>query len=392
MNSSIRASLDPAAPPGAADGTHPARAVVDLDAIGANYRLLRERAGGRRLYAVVKGNAYGHGDVAVSRRLVREGADCFAVATAAEAVALRRGDVSGEILVLIAADRAEAGLCRSYGLVPCLHDLAQARAFAEASSSFAEPLPVHVKVDTGMARLGVRPEQLGALIDLLHGARGLRVAGVFTQLASGEDPSEEPTRSQIGIFRTSVGMLSAAGLGPGIVHAANSGALLAHPEALFDAVRPGIALYGVLPSESLPDPGLVPAMRVETQVLSVRDLPSGARVGYGGAFVTTRPSRLAALPIGYDDGLRRSFSGRVPVLLRGRRAPIVGMVNMDLTLIDATDCGAEPGDPAVVLGRSGSAEIACWELARAAGTIPYEILCGIGARVRRVHTPDGATL
>jgi alanine racemase len=171
------------------------------------------------------------------------------------------------------------------------------------------------------------------------------------------------------------------------VHAANSGALLAHPESRFDAVRPGLALYGVLPSEDLADPGLVPVLSLETRVLAVKDVPARTPLGYGGRFVTVRTSRIATLPIGYHDGFRRSFSGSASALIREGAAPVVGMVSMDLTLVDATESGAEPGDRVVLLGRMGSRAVTAWDLARAAGTSPWEILCGISRRVPRVYRP-----
>ncbi|MGE5276064.1 MAG: alanine racemase [Acidobacteriota bacterium] len=368
----------------------PTRAVVDLEAIASNYRVLRERAGGRRVYAVVKADAYGHGAVPVALRLEREGAD-FCVAIVEEAIALRRAGVRREILILGAADPTDAALHRSYGLVPAIHDLDQARRFAEATASFVPALPVHVKLDSGMGRLGIRPEAVEELAGILGRARGLAVAGAFTQLASGEEAAAEPTRSQVETLRSGLARLSRVGIAPATVHVANSGGVLLHPEALFDAVRPGLSLYGLLPSESLRDPGLVPAMELETRVLAVKTVPAGTPLGYGGAFVTSRSSRIATLPIGYHDGFRRSFSGRVAVLLRGKRAPVVGRVSMDLTLVDATESGAEPGDRVVLMGRAGAESVTAWDLARADGTIPWEILCGVGARVPRVYAPHGVS-
>lgn len=337
----------------------------------------------------MKADAYGHGAVPVALRLEREGVLTFAVATAEEGIALRRGGIRGQVLIVGAADPADAALHRSYGLVPAIYDLAQARLFAEASACFHAPLPVHVKLDSGMGRLGVRPEGVAELVEILRRARGLAVAGAFTQLASGEDESAEPTRSQVETLRAGLARLSQGGIVPATVHVANSGGLLAHPEALFDAVRPGLSLYGILPSESLRDPGLSPAMELETRVLAVKAVPAGTPLGYGGAFTTSRASRIAALPIGYHDGFRRSFSGCVAALLRGKRAPVVGVVSMDLTLIDATESGAEPGERVVLMGRAGAESVTAWDLARAAGTIPYEILCGIGARVPRVYARHG---
>ena len=365
---------------------------MDLESIAANYRVLKARAGGRAVYPVVKADAYGHGAVPVARRLAEEGAGCFAVAILEEGIALRRGGIPGEILILGACDPAAAPLVRGYGLTPAVHDLEQARGFASATASFGRPLPVHVKLDTGMGRLGVRPEGVVPLAQILKSARGLEVAGAFTQLASGEDPAVEPTGRQIAALAAGLAALSEKGIVPATVHVANSGAILAHPEAHADAVRPGLALYGVLPSESLEDPGLTPAMRLETRVAAVKSVPAGEALGYGGTFVTSRPSRIAALPIGYHDGFRRSFSGRIAVLLRGRRAPVVGVVSMDLTLIDVTESGAETGDLVVVMGRLESDRVTVWDLARAAATNPWEILCGLGARVPRFYVGAGCAV
>ncbi|MGH9366945.1 MAG: alanine racemase [Thermoanaerobaculia bacterium] len=366
------------------------RALVDLEAIASNSRLLKARAAGREILPVVKADAYGHGAVPVARRLEAEGARRFAVAILEEGIALRRGGICGEILILVAADPEDAPLLRGYGLTPAVHDLEQARRLARAAASFAAPLPVHVKLDTGMGRLGVRPEGVAELARILRGAKGLEVTGAFTQLASGEDTAAEPTASQLAALSAGLATLSEAGLAPSTVHVANSGGILAHPEALFDCVRPGLALYGVLPSDSLEDPGLAPAMQLETRVAAVKNVPAGTPLGYGGTFVTSRPSRIAALPIGYHDGFRRSFSGRAAVLLREKRAPVVGVVSMDLTLVDATESGADTGDRVVLMGRMGPEAVTAWELARAAGTIPWEILCGVGARVPRVYAGPGA--
>lgn len=365
----------------------PTRAVVDLGAIARNYRRIADRLGGNRaLFCVVKGDAYGHGAAAVARRLAAEGATWFAVAIAEEGIALRRAGVSGEILILNFSDPADAGVLRGYALVPTLHDLPQARGFAEATRSFEPPLAVHVKLDTGMGRIGFRPEEVAALADLLRRSPGLAVAGAFTNLASAEDPSSRETVRQVEAMRSRVAALSGAGVAPGLVHVANSAGILFHDGARFDGARPGLALYGVSPSERGDGGiGLEPAMTLETRVMAVKDVPQGTPLGYGGRFVTARPSAIAALPIGYHDGFRRSFSGRLRVLLRGSELPVVGAVSMDLTLVDATGVGARPGDRVVCLGSDGASRVSAWDLARAADTVPYEILCGIGSRVPRVY-------
>ena len=363
--------------------SRPTRAVVDLSALARNYRHLRERAGRSEVFPVVKSDAYGHGAVPVARRLEQEGAGRFAVAVAEEGIELRRGGVRGRILILGFSDPRDVALWRSYGLVPSLYDISQARSIASACAGLSDPQPVHLKLDTGMGRLGIVPGELSEVIALLAQSPQLKLEGTFTQLARAQEPESPATDRQIETMRSCVAALTEAGLDPGLVHVANSAALLVHPSSLFQAVRPGLALYGVPPSETIDPEELEPVMTVETAVMSVRRVPAGTPLGYGGTFVTGRASNIAVLPVGYDDGLRRSLSGRVSVLLRGKEAPLVGAVSMNLTLVDATDCGAEIGDRVVILGSDAGRRVTSWDLARAAGTIPYEILCGFGARLPR---------
>jgi alanine racemase len=336
---------------------------------------------------VVKANAYGHGAAAVARRLASEGAGRFAVAHTSEGIALRRAAVAGEILVLSHAEVSDLPRMRAYGLTPALYDLGQAAAFAKATESFSDALPVHLELDTGMGRAGLRAEEIAAAAELLRGARGISVAGTFANFSSADDRSSPATARQAEALRDGAEKLRSAGVGPGLVHAANSAAILGASDTWLDGVRPGLALYGIPPSpEAWPAP-LRPAMAVETEVVSVRRISAGTPLGYGGRFVTPRESTIAVLPIGYSDGYRRSFSGKASVLLRGRKAPVVGSVSMDVTLVDATDTGADRGETALCLGTQGPVSVGAWDLATAAGTIPYEILCGFGPRVAREYVP-----
>ena len=362
------------------------RALVDLDAVAANYRHLRDRVTPREVFCVVKADAYGHGAAAVARRLEREGAVTFAVAQTEEGVALRRAGVAGEILLLSHAEPADLPRQRAYGLTPTLYDRAQIEALARASRAAAEPLKVHLELDTGMGRGGIRAEELEAVAAVLRKAPGLSLAGTFATLSAADDSSSPETARQVTGLSAGIDRLRSAGVDPGRAHLANSAGILDHPSTWLDAVRPGLALYGVAPSASLEGSVLRPAMTVETRVVAVRRVPPGTALGYGGRFVTARDTTVAVLPIGYHDGLRRSVSGKVAVLLRGRRAPVVGSVSMDVTLVDATDTGAERGDRAVCLGSDGAETVTAWDLARAADTIPYEILCGIGPRVLREYS------
>jgi alanine racemase len=368
-----------------------AHAVIDLDAIASNFRLLRERVGSRRaFYAVLKADAYGHGAARVARRLEREGADRFAVASTGEGVALRRAGVAGEILLLSHAEPEDLARQRAYGLTPTLYDPDQADALARESRAFGEPLGVQLELDTGMGRAGMRPEQLDRVGRMLAASPWLRLTGTFANLSCADDPGRRETAQQIAGLVEAAAKLRAMGVEPGPLHAANSAGILAHPESWLDGVRPGLGLYGVDPAEGLSGGGLSPAMRVETRVIAVHEVGAGTPLGYGGRFVTQRPTTVAVLPIGYHDGFRRGFSSRAAVLLRGRRAPVVGSVSMDLTLVDATATGAARGDRAVCLGADGAESVTAWELARALDTIPYEILCGFGARVSRVFVERAA--
>jgi alanine racemase len=295
--------------------------------------------------------------------------------------------VAGEILVLSRVDPEDAPRLAAYGLTPALYDSVQAEGLAAATRRWRPALPVHLELDTGMGRAGFRTEHLDSVIALLRAASGLRLAGTFANLSQADDPSSGETPRQVDKLRAAAAKLRAAGLDPGLVHAANSSAILGEgaDASWLDAVRPGLALYGVAPGASAEAAALVPAMTLEARVTSVRSVPSGTPIGYGGRFVTARDTTIAVLPIGYHDGFRRSFSGRVAVLLGGKRAPVVGAVSMDVTLVDATDAPVRRGDRAVCLGRDGGESVTAGELAAAAGTIPYEILCGIGPRVPRAH-------
>ncbi len=367
--------------------TRQTRAVVDLGAIADNFRTLGARAGGAEVIPVVKGDGYGHGAVPVARRLAEEGARRFAVALVEEGLALRDAGIGGEVLLLSSGDPADVLIFSSARLIPTIHDLTQTKALAAAAAiaRLPSPLAVHLKLDTGMGRLGVRRDQVSEMIATLRQSPSLRLAGTFTQFARATEPGSEVTAAQIENFTSAIDALRRGGLDPGLLHASNSSAILAFPRARFDAVRAGIALYGIAPSESVGDSQLRAAMSLETEVLSIKTVPPGTPLGYGGTFVTSRTTRVAALPIGYHDGFRRSLSGGIAVLIRGGKAPVVGAVSMDLVLVDATDSGGEPGDRVVLLGSDGVHAVDAWDLASAAGTIPYEIVCGFSARVPRVY-------
>ena len=359
----------------------PTFASVDLRAIASNFHLLRNRSG-RRVLAVVKADAYGHGAPEVSRLLEAEGADFFCVAIAEEGVELRRAGIRSPILLLNSCEAREAPLYRALALTPAIFSVDQAKEFASATRGFRVPLPVHVKLDTGLTRLGVMPAEIPDLAEVLRPAPGLRVEAAFTHFSHGDEPASPELASQELRSREAFAALRASGIDVPWTHLANSGAAIAGKGAGTDAVRPGLALYGVSPAAGLGG-DLAPALSWETEVIAVKSVPAGTPVGYGGTYVTSRDSRLAVLPIGYDDGYRRSFGGRVPILFENGASRAVGVISMDLTVCDTTDIEVRRGDRAVLLGKTAAGSVSADDLARAAGTISYEILCGIGARVPR---------
>ena len=360
----------------------PTAARIDLSAIVSNFSWLRSRAASRVL-PVVKADAYGHGAAEVSAALERAGADFFCVAIAEEGIALRRSGIRSPILLLNSCAAKDVSLYRTFALTPALGSLEQAGEFSAATKDFSAPLPVHVKIDTGLSRLGILPSEIGEMAGILRASPGLFVEAAFSHFSHGDEPESPALADQDARSREALARLSGAGVRFGWTHLANSGAAVAGKGTWCDAIRPGLSLYGVSPAESISARELLPAMTWETEVIAVKTVPVGTPVGYGGTFVTERATQLAVLPIGYDDGYRRCFSGRVPVLLPGGAAPTIGAISMDLTVCDATQTGARKGDRVVLLGDSGNERVTAHDLARAAGTIPYEIFCGIGPRVPR---------
>jgi alanine racemase len=360
---------------------------IDLDAIAHNVRRLRAIAG-VPLMATLKADAYGHGAPRVARAALASGADALAVATLGEARALRADGVAAPILILGYTPPWQAREAVALGLTCTVFDHDTARALADAGAALERPASAHVKVDTGMARLGLAPEQAGPFLHALlaeHGAGGwLRVAGIYTHFASADGADLGFAHEQLARFERLLAELTAAGLRPPVAHAANSAALLRLPAARLDMVRPGIACYGLRPAPDTPLPtGFRAALSFHTEVAQVKPLPAGAPVSYSGAFVTGRPSQIATIPVGYADGFRRAPPWR-EVLVRGQRAPVVGRICMDYAMLDVTDIpGVRRGDPVVLIGAQGADTIGADEVAEWLGTISYEVVATILPRVPR---------
>lgn len=365
---------------GTASGARPTHAEVDLGAIAHNLGRVRAHAPEAAVYGVVKADAYGHGIVPVARRLSEAGADGICVSLVEEGLRLRDAGLSLPILVLGGAFGSCHASVLSAGLTPVVHDLASVQAFAAAAGPAGVAL--HVKVDTGMSRLGVPPSALPAFLDGLATLPSVRVAGVMTHLASAEQDADF-TALQLRRFSEALSAFRARGHAPTLIHAANSAGVYATGLGECNLVRPGLALYGVQPLPGC-DPGLRAAMRVVTEIVSVRDLLPGAGVGYGQTFVADAPMRVATVPIGYGDGLLRAASNRGQMLVRGRPCSIVGRVSMDLTSLDVSAVpDAAVGDEVVLIGAQGDAVLDADALARACGTIAYEVLTQLTARLPR---------
>jgi alanine racemase len=318
------------------------------------------------------------------------GATWLGVAIPEEAVALREAGIRSRILVLgpIAPEQAE--LVVEHGLDQCVSDPAQAEALDRAARARGREISIHLKVDTGMNRVGLPPREVRPAIGHLAGLSAIRLAGLMTHFADADGPDPEFTREQMARFEEATRSLRDAGIAVPLRHAANSAALLLHPEARLDLVRPGIMLYGYHPrgARRPKDPTLHPALRLRTAITQVKYVPAGGSISYGRTFVAPHDMRIATIPIGYADGLARPLSNRGQVLIAASRVPIVGRVCMDMTMVDVTSLpDVRLGDEAVLIGRQGDDEITADEVADLTGTISYEVLCRIGPRVPRLYRP-----
>lgn len=343
-------------------------AEIDLCAVRHNIRELKRRANGSRLMAVVKADAYGHGAVAVSKAAVETGADSLAVVTVEEGRELREAGVSVPILVFTDLLPEKLPLAEEFDLAVTAHSIESARRVVKYSGD----IKAHLKVNTGMNRWGVSPSEVGGAARIL----GDRLTGVYTHFASA-DSDKEATKDQVRVFD---GVLAAHSFGDVLVHAANSAATLRRPEARYDLVRPGVAIYGLHPAGGDPEEeNLRPAMALKSYVADVRRLSAGEGVSYGLTFRAEEDIFAATVPVGYAEGYRRALSGRAEALIRGRRRPLLGRVTMDASVFGA-DEEVSVGDEVVLLGEQGEEKISAEELGSLAGTINYEVTTGMNPR------------
>ena len=365
---------------------------IDLDAITHNLGVVRAYAPGCAVYAVVKADAYGHGATEVSQALIAAGADRLAVAFCNEAAPLRSAGIKKPILVLFDPDPEEVF---RYNLIPVLSDFKSAEKLSKALELKDVRLPVHVKVDTGMGRLGITGDPLKVILDIAS-LKGITVEGLMSHLSESECQDHEFSLGQIARLRELRGALEQKGLIIPYCHMANSGGIINLAEAHFDAVRPGLILYGYAPGRTCgtetggknpPEMTLRPVMKLVSRIVQLRKVPAGAPVSYNRTFIATRDSLIGAVSIGYADGYSVAFSNNSYMLVRGRRVPVIGRVCMDITMIDLTDVAdVTEGDEVVIVGKQGTDCIGADELAGRIKTHPYEILTSLGSVGRRTYS------
>jgi alanine racemase len=366
----------------------PTCASVDLTALAHNLGQFRRiLSPGCDVMAVVKANAYGHGAVETTKALLRQGISRVAVVSIDEGITLRQAGINTPIVVLGPLFQEQFPDLFAHQLTPVVSDAAVLPALAQAAASLPTPYPIHLKIETGMGRLGLTQDELGHVIGARRFPASLQLEGLMTHLADTDGPSTDSTEQQLAQFNKAIETARAGGFSIPLIHAANSGGAVRYLEARFSLVRPGIMLYGyhTLP-DSIPVPDLKPVLSLRTCIAQLRTIQPGRTVSYNGTFTAARPTRIAVLPIGYADGVSRHLSNRGQVLIRGQRAPITGLVCMDMMMVDVTHIsGAALGDEAVLIGRQGQDRITANDVAAWAGTIPYEVLCSIGPRVPRQY-------
>ncbi|MDJ0622421.1 MAG: alanine racemase [Desulfocapsaceae bacterium] len=362
------------------------RVNIDLTALRHNYNFLKKQAEEAEFLAMVKADGYGHGMVDCAHALAKAGCTVYGVAELPEAVYLRQSGISGEIYSMIGFDPADAHYFVEHRITPVVYDLASIEALSSAAEQQGRSIGVHLKVDTGMSRLGVQLHDIDNILNAIERAPGTHLAGIASHFPCADDAASATTQQCYDLFKEFQKHLPAGN--EVVKHIANSGGTLYSPTTREDMVRCGISLYGYYPEgrNHIPEDGLRPVMSFTTRVVQVKTIPAGQGISYGHTYVTTKPTRLAVLPVGYEDGFSRKLSNCGEVLLHGRRAPVRGRVCMNLCMVDISEIdGVGVGDEAVLLGRQGEELITADEIAGWIGTISYEVLCMIGNNNQREY-------
>jgi alanine racemase len=364
-------------------------AEIDLDAVSHNFAAIRASVGSStKVLAVVKADAYGHGALPIARRVLEDGADCLGVGDSTEALELREAGIRAPILILGAIVDGEMEQVVANDVATCIHARERVALLDREARSQGKRARVHLMVDTGLGRLGVMPVNAAALARRIAESSHLVLEGVCTHMSSVYLGDEAFTREQLAQFEQTVGEIRALGIPVPITHAANSGALFSGWAGAHTMVRPGVAIYGLNPNGFFAGrTALRPILSLRTQIIFVKDVPEGRPIGYNRTHVTPRATRTAVIPVGYYDGIGYRLANQAAVLVRGQEAPVVGNVSMDYTTIDVGRIpGASVGDVVTIVGRDGDREARVETLAKTIGTIPYEITCHLGKRVRRIYT------
>jgi alanine racemase len=367
-------------------------AEIDLDAIDFNVHAIRTHVGKRvKVIAVVKANAYGHGMAPVARTALAAGAGMLAVHRAIEGVELRKAGIQAPILVMGHTPPDGAEMAVTWRLTPSLISIDSAQALSQRASALGIRVPVHVKVDTGMNRYGLSPAEIIDFLTALRRMAGINLEGLFTHFATADWSDQTEARKQLSVFNQVRKAVELTGFPVPMLHAANSAAMMRIPESHFDAVRTGIALYGMDPSIEWPPVFEIrPALSLKSRVSRIHQLTAGEGVGYGRTYIAEKSIQVALVPIGYGDGFHRILSNKASVLIKGKRAPILGRVSMDQIVVGIDGIpGAQRDDEVVILGRQGQEHIRAEEIARLAGTINYEITTSLLPRVTRVYLRNG---
>lgn len=364
--------------------TRPTRAIICTDAIAHNLAQVQKAAPHSQVMAILKADAYGHGMVQVAQHLVSLGVDAFAVAYLEEGIALRQEGITAPILVLGAVVDYQIDAFIRHDLQLTASSLYKARCMSAAAQKSGRKAQVHIKIDSGMRRIGVRMSNALDFVEQTAQLPGIDIVGVFSHLVDAEAPAHDVSTAQLQEFLALKDALSARGFAPPF-HLANSAGIFCLPTAAFDIVRPGIALYGVAPGPDLGQLPLRPALSIHTEVSYVKGIRKGVAVGYGHNWRAPRDGWLATLPVGYADGYPRALSNKAEVLIHGRAHRVVGNISMDQCTVWLDQARCEVGAPCVLMGSQGKATISAWDLAKHANTIAYEILCGWSGRVPRSY-------
>ncbi len=361
---------------------------IDLNALRHNLLAIRKWVGPQiKILGIVKADAYGHGDYEVSRVLLNNGVEMLGIAILEEGIQLRDKGIKAPLLLLGGIFEEQIDTVIQYGLTPTVYDLKLADVLSKRANYFNKIMKVHVYVDTGMGSIGVKYDKAVEFVKFARNLKNLLIEGIYTHCSSSDEKDSAFTNLQIKRFRDVLDALDASKTCIPLRHMANSGAILGYPEVYFNMVRPGLSLYGLYPSEDVSrDIGIRPVMSFKTRVIHIKDMESGDVVGYGRTYRITKPTRVATLPLGYDDGYNRLLSNQGEVIIRSKKASIIGRVCMDQCFVDVTNIkDVSVGDEVVLYGSQGQETIPIESIAKQLNTIPYEVTCSISKRVPRIY-------